>query len=244
MAIGERLARVDQFEQSVRSAGKWSTALGSLDVTNGFSSGSRFQLLFPWICLFTAWAVAIAAGVVILQAYAASPGASGRAVPDWPQDSGIPLDGRRPTLLLFLHPACPCSRASVDELDELLRLCRDRVRAYVVCLRSPSLDGQGEHALDRLSGTGEGITFRDDDGGVLARRFGVLTSGHVLLYDAHGRLLFNGGITPARGHGGDNLGRSAVVAGILGARLERATAPVFGCPLFEPGAAERMEVRP
>jgi hypothetical protein len=244
MATAEELAQVDQFEQSVRSAGNRSIGRGSPEVTNGLSSGSRFQSLFPWIFLVTVWAVAIAAGVVVLQAYATSPGASGRALPHWPQDSGIPLDGRRPTLLLFLHPACPCSRASVDELDALFSLCRDRVTAYVVRLRTPSLDRQGEHALDRSSGRCEGITIWDDDGGALARRFGVLTSGHVLLYDARGRLLFSGGITPARGHGGDSSGRSAVVAGILGARLDRATTPVFGCPLFEPGPVQKAEVRP
>ena len=36
-----------------------------------------------------------------------------------------------------------------------------------------------------------------------ARRFGVLASGHVLLYGTNGVLLFNGGITPARGRVGE-----------------------------------------
>ena len=38
----------------------------------------------------------------------------------WPQDSVIPLDGRRSDALMFLHPFCPCSSASVDELSEIL----------------------------------------------------------------------------------------------------------------------------
>jgi hypothetical protein len=61
------------------------------------------------------------------------------------------------------------------------------------------------------------------------------TSGQVLLYDASGRLRFRGGIRPSRGHEGDNTGRRALEALLLGdgAAPPLSTA-VFGCPLFHP----------
>jgi hypothetical protein len=67
-----------------------------------------------------------------------------------------------------------------------------------------------------------------------ARRFGVATSGHVLLYDRRGALIFSGGITAGRGERGDNLGRAAVLGLIMGKNGGDPGFPVFGCPLATP----------
>jgi hypothetical protein len=75
------------------------------------------------------------------------------------------------------------------------------------------------------------VDLRVDDGGAIARSFGALTSGEVLLYDARGALRFAGGITAARGHEGDSEGRDALEASIRGA-TGQARAAVFGCSLF------------
>jgi hypothetical protein len=71
-----------------------------------------------------------------------------------------------------------------------------------------------------------------DQGGVEARRFDVEGSGHVLLYAPSGKLLFSGGITPSRGHEGDNAGRSAIVSLILRGHAPVDHTPVFGCSLL------------
>jgi hypothetical protein len=73
-----------------------------------------------------------------------------------------------------------------------------------------------------------------DVGGAEARRFGARTSGHVVLYDRAGRLLFQGGVTAARGQAGDNAGKDAVIALLTQGRAERAATPVFGCPFGDP----------
>jgi hypothetical protein len=64
----------------------------------------------------------------------------------------------------------------------------------------------------------------------------VSTSGHVLLYDAGGRLTFSGGITASRGQRGDRYGRNAVLARIPGQEGEgdRPRPPVFECSLVTP----------
>jgi hypothetical protein len=72
-----------------------------------------------------------------------------------------------------------------------------------------------------------------DTDGREARRFGAATSGQAYLYDQSGCCLFAGGITPLRGHEGDNPGMSAILSWILEARAESTTWPVTGCPLFD-----------
>ena len=95
----------------------------------------------------------------------------------------------------------------------------------------------------RIAAALPGVTAVRDDSGREARRFGAATSGQTLLYDAGGALLFSGGITAARGHAGDNAGRSELVSLLnrgrsdrtrtlnLGQSVHDATS-VFGCPLF------------
>jgi hypothetical protein len=82
-----------------------------------------------------------------------------------------------------------------------------------------------------------------DAHGAESRRFGSATSGQVLLYDPAGRLVFAGGITPARGDMGDSFGRETLMAATAagaspatGAATTNLTprTPVFGCPLFAP----------
>jgi hypothetical protein len=72
--------------------------------------------------------------------------------------------------------------------------------------------------------------IEDADGGEM-RKFGAATSGQVLLYDASGRLQFNGGITASRGQAGDNDGQDAVAALVRSGNARLHTASVFGCSL-------------
>jgi hypothetical protein len=55
--------------------------------------------------------------------------------------------------------------------------------------------------------------------------------------------MFAGGITESRGHSGDNAGRSAITAMVLGETLPKAAGhtPVYGCPLFDGASGLRKE---
>jgi hypothetical protein len=76
-----------------------------------------------------------------------------------------------------------------------------------------------------------GVCVVCDVGGLEARLFGATTSGQAMLFDDGGKLLFNGGITFARGHAGDNSGREAVEHLVQGQPYAIAETPAFGCPL-------------
>ena len=183
-----------------------------------------------------AWGLAVAAGVLTLGAHAGRPGDAGIPTDRWPKESRIRFDATRPNLLIFLHPRCPCSRASLAELARIVARGRDRLTARAVLLEpSGAPEGWADSDIAREAAAIPGVlTFRDE-GGDEARRFGAATSGHVMLYDAAGRLQFSGGITPARGHEGDSLGRDAVIDLIdTDASTSRPCSPVFGCPLATP----------
>ena len=52
---------------------------------------------------------------------------------------------------------------------------------------------------------------------------------HADVCDADGRLVFSGGITVARGHSGDNAGRSALAALLTDGTAATTKTAVFGC---------------
>lgn len=188
--------------------------------------------------LLAAWGLAVAGGMLLMAAYAASPGEAGAPPVRWPAGTAIPLDGRRPTLLIFVHPRCPCSRASLDELAALLDRCGGRVAARAVVYRPRHGDeGWSPPDLRRALAGIPGLDVCTDLDGEEARRFAVATSGHVVLYGPRGDRLFSGGITAGRGERGDSPGRAALLGRILGGSGEYPECPVFGCPLATPRPA-------
>ena len=189
-----------------------------------------------WVILTATfiWGSAVAIGLLALQLHGASPGQSGSAVERWPGESRIPLTAGRPTMVVAVHPLCPCTRASVSELARLLTRCDGQVEVYILIFL-PERAGRGWGPTAGLRGlaTMPGVHLIDDPAGEEAARFGAQTSGLVALYAQDGRLLFRGGITAARGHEGDNEGRRALLDLIQGnsSSCPRET-PVFGCPIF------------
>ena len=183
---------------------------------------------------------AVIVGFVILARYEARPGPTGRPPTQCPEAAAARLDSSRPTLFLFAHPQCPCTRATMSELDRIAAHCTGRVRILVYFLSAPELGEEALHgSLWATASRIPDVEVRADDGGRLARSFGVETSGHLLRYAPEGRLLFEGGITGARGHEGDNVGKTSILAAILGGTPARVSTPVFGCALrSEPTASE------
>jgi hypothetical protein len=200
------------------------------------------RVKYALACSFGAWSLVVGLGFLLLGAYAARPGNAGAPPVSWPAASLVRLDDGRSNLLFFLHPRCPCSRASLAELAWIMSRCGDKVSAHALLLRPERLPREwGESGIEPDSVKVPNLAVMQDDQGAEARRFRVATSGHVLLYDSRGRLTFSGGITAARGHQGGNYGRDAVVAAIEGEKAGRSKNPVFGCPLGTPGARTSEE---
>jgi hypothetical protein len=140
-------------------------------------------------------------------------------------------------LLMFLHPRCPCSVASVNELVGIMSRCSAHLDATVYFVRSESRPANWERGrLWDMASAIPGVIVETDIGGQHAAQFHSSTSGEIFVYDRQGKIRFQGGITAARGHAGDNLGQSAVIAIALGEKSNVERSPVFGCPFRAQGA--------
>ncbi len=201
---------------------------------------------FPWkrISLFVlvpVWIFLVGIGASYLYRYENGGGIVAQAPGNWPVD--IPLDQialaqSGPTLLVFVHPRCPCSAATLGELERLVASARDRMRTYVVFWNpNQASPDWTRSALRSQAALIPGIHCLDDMGGDITRQFGVVTSGQSLLYSAKGQLLFAGGITKSRGHFGDNVGSDTIrtIALMGGSRIdEPVCSDVYGCSLVDP----------
>jgi hypothetical protein len=137
---------------------------------------------------------------------------------------------------MLAHPHCTCTRASLGELAEAVARASTPPRTYILFMTPTRLGGGWEQTeLGRTAAALPGVTVVRDDDGRTARDFGAMTSGQTLLYDVRGVLVFSGGITGARAHAGDNLGRQSLVALLNRESAPRSWTNVFGCPLFHAG---------
>jgi hypothetical protein len=225
-----------------------STVTSTTDGSGGALQRRR-RWAFVAVVLAAAWLGAVGVGFRVLARYSLTPGAPAQA-PDAivaPEDvlgSGVPLDPARPTVLLFVHPLCPCTRATLGELERLVARVDGRMRAVVLFRADDGveIDWSGNDLWNQATALAGVEVLRDTDGR-LAQRFGVRTSGQALVYAPDGRLLFAGGITASRGHAGDNAGVDAILALLSQPAPDVPSTPVFGCPLTGPRRETRCEPR-
>jgi hypothetical protein len=188
------------------------------------------------------WLVAISTGLGLVSRYANSAGARGEPPAEWPAESKVARIAGLPTLLLFLHPHCPCSRATIGELAILMAHSQGLVQANAVFVKPVGFTENWEKTdLWASAASIPGVKVTIDDNGLEARKFRSLTSGQATLYSADGRLLFSGGITASRGHSGDNAGRTAIVSLLTEGTAEQKETSVFGCALFEASPQNESE---
>lgn len=175
------------------------------------------------------WAGAILAGFSFLNTYQSTPGKSQVALADWPAQSQIPNNGRF-RAIMFVHPKCPCSTASLAELGVLLARA-PKLQTFVVFTQpeGAAQSWTADSALYRKAKAIPGSQVLIDRDGKEAKLFGVETSGHLCLFDAQNHLVFNGGVTARRGHEGDNAGLDSVVRLVHGHQSELKKTNVFGC---------------
>jgi hypothetical protein len=180
------------------------------------------------------WIVGIGAGIRQVYLFETTAGAVGSTPLTWPGSSGVARSPGQSTVVMLMHPQCSCSSASLSELREIMARVRAPTVAWVLFVQSAATP---ESSTWREATRIPGVRVAVDLEGVEAARFGALTSGHTVVYDAAGRLRFAGGITGARGHGGESVARRQVLAALEDAPAEKSPHWetlrhwVFGCPL-------------
>ncbi len=188
-----------------------------------------------WSVVVAVWLVGAGAGLYLLARHAATPGADGAVPGTWPAGTALAPPHGRALLLVFAHPRCPCTRATLSELARLMPRVGTRVEARVVFYHPTGTDPSwGDTGLRAQAVAIPGVTVVPDADGAEARRFGAETSGAAVLYDATGARVFHGGLTAARGHEGASAGTEAIASWAQGHPRGRSATPVFGCSIWDP----------
>lgn len=183
--------------------------------------------------MLSLWGIAVLVGMFQMVRYQMTPAVSARELPRrWPAGIDFAPAPGLPTLVMTLHPQCPCSRASVYELAELMARAAGKLDAHVLFVEPPNappswLDGD----LWRQANAVPGVVVSVDKDGRDAGAFGASTSGQVLVYSPAGELEFSGGITDGRGHEGDNPGFLSILSLLLDGKPTVSQTPVYGCSL-------------
>ncbi len=184
---------------------------------------------------FAIWIASCGVGFSWLASYALSPGDPGDAVIEATVleiEASKHAEGAR--LMMFVHPRCSCSAASLDELREVMARAGDSIESleFFVAVPDSASARQWEVGglIGRLEAWGPNVTVHRDHEGREASQFGARTSGHVIAWDTSGQPIFTGGITGSRGHRGDNPGRRQLLEA-LHSHVSSPGIPVFGCGL-------------
>lgn len=192
--------------------------------------------------IFGAWLAAVLTSAIVLWAYEKRPsGLVTEATMTWPINDLVACDPDRPTVVMFAHPKCPCTRAS---LRELAKLADTSDASVLVVFYVPSGANESWHqtANTELASAIPGANVLWDRDGTTARRFDVDVSGQCVAFSPQEILLYSGGITISRGHEGDNLGAASLAQclktsccttpGLEKPQREPQIYPVYGCTLF------------
>lgn len=187
------------------------------------------------LALGSIWLVLVGAGLAVLMNYEYTPGVSTKAPERWPGDVPLKMSHGVPTLVMFVHPRCPCTRASISQLAVLITRHRGKLNAYVFIFQNPNTrtDDWSKTDVWNSAIAIPGVNVFIDNDGARAAAFNAQTSGQTYLYDTHGWLVFSGGITPARGQIGPSDGLKnleAALAAIPSGASHKLTSRVFGCP--------------
>ena len=189
------------------------------------------------------WAAAVAIGWRLILDYEFKPESPNLAVATswWPADTNLVTAPNRPTILFFVHPKCPCTRASLSELEriwvlrEAMTISPPQLIVVATVPSNATSDWLTSRTLERANKLSDSKLVIDTEGRE-AQRFGAMTSGTVMWFDDVGRRLFAGGITAGRGHEGDNAGRKSIEDLLRGSTRLVVSMPALGCKLCLPEA--------
>ena len=208
---------------------------------NGIRCPSRSGICVA--VMLTVSVSATLAGIGTVLAFNGTAGLETMGPAGWPAGTAVKRSHTAPTILVFAHPFCSCTGATLEELDRVLANRKSGAQAPAIrILFSRSDPAWKPGDLWNRASKIPGANPVWDEEGREARIFGARTSGLVFLYDPRGNLLFQGGITSSRGHTGNSYGAERLTAAIESGRKVAGSPPqVFGCALFSASDARVRE---
>jgi thiol-disulfide isomerase/thioredoxin len=111
------------------------------------------------------------------------------------------FEDKRVVVVVFAANGCPTVRSLEPWLQEFQREYeRQGVQLVLVNSNNSSLSPRDTHAeiVKRARDSGYAFPYLKDDGGVVARRFGAVTTPHAFVLDEQRRLRYQGRIADSR----------------------------------------------
>lgn len=196
-----------------------------------------------WVGVGIIWAALVAVGFFQLWKYDTEPGLLGMAPPHWPADSQLKLSKTGSTLVVFAHPRCPCTRASLEELSKLMEEIHNKAVVKIVFYKPEKfgIDWVKTDLWEKAKKISNAENFIDVTGKEI-ELFQAKTSGQVYVYDKDSSLVYSGGITRGRGHVGPSRGSQVIKKYVFDGVIEESGVSVFGCSLFHDGEESEKDI--
>jgi hypothetical protein len=197
-------------------------------------AGSALKRRIWIVCILSFSTICTVVGFAALSRFDETAGAASNVPVRWPASTALERPAAHGSLLLFVHPYCSCTVATLHEMAILSadrKLKGASPSTTILFYRPANSHWQPGKLWKNAQHDIPGAQTVWDDGGREALRFGARTSGYALLYGAAGNLLFKGGVTGSRGHEGDNFGIDELSTAIATGRPAPHASLVFGCDL-------------
>jgi hypothetical protein len=179
------------------------------------------------------WTASIGLAVRSIMAIERMPGKVGSVSSAWPTAAELQPAPQTATIVLVAHPRCPCTKATLAQLAQIVTRSPRPLKGFVLFTRPSNLPATWTRtSLWEQASEIPGITAVEDVDGRRSALFGAATSGHVFLFDS-GLLRFSGGITPGRGVAGECAGTNAILAWLRTGAACFDRTPVYGCSLVD-----------
>lgn len=187
------------------------------------------------------WLALVTVGITVILTYANTPGEAAPKA-DWPKNTILRLDAIKPTLVMFLHTQCPCSKAAVEEIQSIMN--KDNSKEKIIVLYYKPKDKPDSWVTSASLWTklsNSRVKQVIDTDGVEAKKFNSKTSGQSFLYTNMGQIVFSGGITASRGHSGNSPGQEDIINFVNhpDQYSQYKNSKVFGCSLHNPERGQR-----
>lgn len=186
------------------------------------------------LIMIALWLVGTLSAFYFLDKYKATAGPRVTLEKWWPTLSKLDFAHKTKNLVIFVHPKCQCSEATLHELNNLVMSTGKTIKIHALFYRPLNSEVSWNHTVlwDKALII-PGVVVHDDIDGHEAKLFGVETSGHTALFDETGRLTFSGGITASRGHIGMSDGQKMLQLLISDRAAPLAETPTYGCSFFK-----------
>jgi len=171
-------------------------------------------------------------GLCLLALYENTPATAVEGPALWPSELLIPRAKSGYTLVVAIHPQCPCTAATLQELAVAITHC-PHMQVDLLFIKPPKMPVEWVKSdLWRTASAFPNSRLIVDEQGKLSATLHAQNSGQTYLYDADGHLVYSGGLTASRGHAGDNDGLGSIISIVNKETTISNAKPVFGCPLF------------